>query len=216
VYNNVLYFFQPNGTSCYLYAKLEQVGNRSLVQHTPDIKSIRKATDDDVTAFYAQPTGEPPLEARDLLAAGIKPGMSARFKALNRLHFESEEGHAGRREHAVTSIATTVWKELESRVTSIHREPAAVLAFGKYVYPTIGDGLVPLVIYPSDYTLACVRLAQEAPEMTWSTLDMHAINGCSCSEKERAVGMACNTFAIRAKWTWDPRANAEEEEHDLT
>jgi hypothetical protein len=45
VYNNILYFFQPNGTSCYLYAKQEEVGKRSLALHTPTTKSVRKANE---------------------------------------------------------------------------------------------------------------------------------------------------------------------------
>jgi hypothetical protein len=61
VYNGVLYFFQPNGTSCYLYVASEEVGKRELALHSPNMKSVRKATEAEtmlVRHLVPQPTRE--------------------------------------------------------------------------------------------------------------------------------------------------------------
>lgn len=42
-YEGKHYYFQPNGTSCYLYERLEDVGNKDKKVRSPAKKSVRKA-----------------------------------------------------------------------------------------------------------------------------------------------------------------------------
>jgi hypothetical protein len=73
VYNGVLYFFQPNGTSCYLYGKLDEVGKRELALHAPNMKSVRKPTVAEtllVSQLVPQPSS--PLEPLELLVKSME------------------------------------------------------------------------------------------------------------------------------------------------
>jgi hypothetical protein len=72
VYNGVLYFFQPNGTSCYLYAKLEEVGKRELARAAPNMKSVRKPTLAETTLVGHLVPQPSPLEPLELLVKSME------------------------------------------------------------------------------------------------------------------------------------------------
>jgi hypothetical protein len=72
VHENSLYFFQPNGTSCYLYLKLENVGKSRLADKTASISSVEKATEEDMK-LIVNPTPKPsPREPLELLYKLLK------------------------------------------------------------------------------------------------------------------------------------------------
>lgn len=87
VYKDVLYFFQPNGTSCYLYAKGEEVGKRELALHMPNMKSVRKPTLAETTLvqhLVSQPSA--PLE---------EPLDELLVKSMEGLKIDSQDSVAG-------------------------------------------------------------------------------------------------------------------------
>lgn len=47
VYKEKLFYFQPNGTSCYLFETREAVGNQELRKHAARLSDVRLATEED-------------------------------------------------------------------------------------------------------------------------------------------------------------------------
>jgi hypothetical protein len=45
-YQNKLFYFQPNGSSCYLYEKLEDVGDTKKSAHAPSRHQVHELTDE--------------------------------------------------------------------------------------------------------------------------------------------------------------------------
>jgi hypothetical protein len=73
VYNGVLYFFQPNGTSCYLYVASDEVGKRELALYSPNMKSVRKATEaETLLVRHLVPQPSAPLEPLELLVKSME------------------------------------------------------------------------------------------------------------------------------------------------
>ena len=67
VLNDVLYF-QPNGSSCYLYKRRQDIGKTSLAKYRPARGCIRKPTEYDLaTKVVATPSYESPQDPFDML-----------------------------------------------------------------------------------------------------------------------------------------------------
>jgi hypothetical protein len=138
------------------------------------------------------------------------PSFSDHFKTLNRLHHETSEDNPTRRERSLAFISSRVWRELESHAAGSDRLPSKWVHFDKYHF-SLEDlqHFEQLVLFPSDYDYACLCLRHDAPEITWTVINLHTRKICSC------VGAPqCHSFVITASWTWDDRAVLEE--HDLT
>jgi hypothetical protein len=75
VYEKECYYYQPNGTACYLYTHPWDIGNVQLAAKTPSIKKVRKATRIEALAYRPvtdakrKPLGTPSLSSPELAVA---------------------------------------------------------------------------------------------------------------------------------------------------
>jgi len=96
-YKGGVFYFQPNGSSCYLYKNRDDIGNRDLAAYTPARRSIKKPTPAEIAAHVrpAQPR-QSPREAIEsltekLFAMNLKDEVAA-DSSKSRAKKSTEEG----------------------------------------------------------------------------------------------------------------------------
>ena len=73
VYQNDLYYFQPNGTSCYLYHRRSDIGQTHLAAFKPSLYSLRKPSAADIAKKVQITTkaSESPRDPIDVLTEKV-------------------------------------------------------------------------------------------------------------------------------------------------
>jgi hypothetical protein len=89
--NDVLYF-QPNGSSCFLYKRRQDIGRRELAVYSPARSCIRKPTDYEMsTKVRAVPSQEAPRCAIEMLYERL---MKEREENENEGEDESQDSNS--------------------------------------------------------------------------------------------------------------------------
>lgn len=79
IYRGHVYYFQPNGNSCHLYDRLEDVGHRVRAAHSTSQKVVQEPTDEDIQNFFDHPRPKrdyPPDPPRNINVLVLPPSKT--------------------------------------------------------------------------------------------------------------------------------------------